>query len=98
MFTNSPHNINGQKLYFFERQLLLLKSNDTLHLKIVHSVITLQSNKQKMWKWPILPLGLKVKRAIILNMYMRYFYIESVKSCHLKSKHHCNVIGLVIMQ
>ncbi len=58
MFTNSPHKINGQKLLFFESHLFSEK-NDTLHLKIAHSVIILQSNKQNMWKWPILPLGLK---------------------------------------
>ncbi len=58
MFANSPHNINGQKLYFFESQLFSEK-NDTLHLKIAQSVRIVQSNKQNMWKWPILPIGLK---------------------------------------
>ncbi len=51
--------MNGQKLYLFESQLFSEKQNDTLHLKIAHSVRMLQSNKQNMWKWPILPLGLK---------------------------------------
>ncbi len=59
LFTNSPHNMTGQKLYLFESQLFSEKQNDTLHLKIAHSVRMLQSNKQNMWKWPILPLGLK---------------------------------------
>ncbi len=58
MFTNSPHNINGQKMYFFESHQFSEK-NYTLHLKIAHSVRILQSNKQNMWKWPILHLGLK---------------------------------------
>ncbi len=47
MFANAPHKINGQKLYFFETQLLSEK-NDTLHLKIAHSVRIVQSNKQNM--------------------------------------------------
>ncbi len=58
LFYKLTTKINGQKLLFFESHLFSEK-NDILHLKIAHSVIILQSNKQNMWKWPILPLGLK---------------------------------------
>ncbi len=47
MFANSPHNINGQKLYFFFESPLFSETNDTLHSKIAHSVRILQSNKRE---------------------------------------------------
>ncbi len=87
MFTNSPQRLMVKNCCFL-KAICFLKTNDILHLKIAHSVIILQSNKQNMWKWPILPLGLKgLNSAVKRTRVLEYLHRKSI-SCALIQETH----------